>query len=175
MDALTLRGVGTQLGVSRTALYRHFEDKSALLARVAFEGFRGLREALEEAAGNARTSGTDTLEEMAAAYVGFAVANGPHYRTMFGRRLEGWGCDPNLISEANATFAVLVDAITEQQAHGRIAQGDPMQFAQVIWPVVHGIASLGLDGQLSQKQAANDDLPALAKFAWRSLRDGIKR
>ena len=33
--ALTLRAVGTKLGVSRTALYRHFADKSALLAAVA--------------------------------------------------------------------------------------------------------------------------------------------
>ena len=38
--ALTLRSVGETLGVSRTALYRHFSDKSALLAAVATEGFR---------------------------------------------------------------------------------------------------------------------------------------
>ena len=41
--ALTMRGVGSKLGVSRTALYRHFADKSALLAAVATEGFRTLR------------------------------------------------------------------------------------------------------------------------------------
>src|SRR5947208_3269250 len=43
MAALTLRGVGARLRVSRTALYRHFADKSALLARVAAEGFAKLR------------------------------------------------------------------------------------------------------------------------------------
>ena len=32
VDGLTLRGVGSTLGVSRTALYRHFTDKAALLA-----------------------------------------------------------------------------------------------------------------------------------------------
>ena len=45
-EALTLRGVGERLGVSRTALYRHFADKEALLAAVATEGFRTLRTAL---------------------------------------------------------------------------------------------------------------------------------
>ena len=35
VEALTLRGVGERLGVSRTALYRHFSDKQALLAAVA--------------------------------------------------------------------------------------------------------------------------------------------
>ena len=47
--ALTLRGVGDRLGVSRTALYRHFADKQALLDEVAAEGFRMLRTALRAA------------------------------------------------------------------------------------------------------------------------------
>ena len=49
VDGLTLRGVGSALGVSRTALYRHFTDKAALLAAVAAEGFRMLRLDLEAA------------------------------------------------------------------------------------------------------------------------------
>src|SRR5512145_1581524 len=49
IDGLTLRAVGSSLGVSRTALYRHFADKAALLAAVAAEGFRTLRVELEEA------------------------------------------------------------------------------------------------------------------------------
>src|ERR1700682_5211672 len=49
VDALTLRAVGQKLGVSRTALYRHFADKSALVAAVAGEGFRLLRLQLVEA------------------------------------------------------------------------------------------------------------------------------
>src|SRR5687768_7465252 len=51
VQALTLRAVGEDLGVSRTALYRHFQDKSALLASVASEGFRLLRLSLVEAWG----------------------------------------------------------------------------------------------------------------------------
>ena len=43
VEGLTLRAVGQRLGVSRTALYRHFADKSALLSAVASEGFRTLR------------------------------------------------------------------------------------------------------------------------------------
>src|SRR6266542_1478214 len=47
--ALTLRAVGARLGVSRTALYRHFADKSALLNAVSEDGFRRLGDALERA------------------------------------------------------------------------------------------------------------------------------
>src|SRR6187402_772304 len=47
--ALTLRGVGQDLGVSRTALYRHFADKAALLEAVGTDGFRRFRMALQDA------------------------------------------------------------------------------------------------------------------------------
>ena len=46
VDGLTLREIGARLGVSRTALYRHFADERALLTAVATEGFRMLREQL---------------------------------------------------------------------------------------------------------------------------------
>src|SRR3954454_10377005 len=72
VQALTLRGVGARLGVSRTALYRHFDDKQALLARVASEGFRRFHEALATAAARAEADGTDPMTAMAAAYAGFA-------------------------------------------------------------------------------------------------------
>src|SRR5918994_6836440 len=49
VGGLTLRAVGERLGVSRTALYRHFTDKAALLSAVARDGFRMLRLALVDA------------------------------------------------------------------------------------------------------------------------------
>ena len=54
VQALTLRAVGEKLGVSRTALYRHFSDKSGLLAAVAREGFRTLRLQLAGSVGQTR-------------------------------------------------------------------------------------------------------------------------
>ena len=83
IDGLTLRGVGSALGVSRTALYRHFTDKAALLAAVAAEGFRMLREELRRA-WERRRARTRGFEAMGVAYVRFAVAHPSHYRVMFG-------------------------------------------------------------------------------------------
>src|SRR5262245_14979858 len=73
-EALTLRGVGDALGVSRTALYRHFSDKQALVAAVAREGFRTLRLALVEAR-EQNGRGRAGFEAMGEAYVRFAVAH----------------------------------------------------------------------------------------------------
>ena len=54
VDGLTLREIGARLGVSRTALYRHFADKRALLTAVATEGFRTLRAAARHGVGGRR-------------------------------------------------------------------------------------------------------------------------
>ena len=114
--ALTLRAVGARLGVSRTALYRHFEDKTALLARVGLEGFRLFEAALLAAIADAARQGRDPLETMAAAYVDFALANPAHYETMFGKALDDWSRYPDLEHQANATFELLVNTIGERTA-----------------------------------------------------------
>ena len=44
LDKLTIRSLSRRVGVSRTALYRHFADKAALLSALGADGFRKLTE-----------------------------------------------------------------------------------------------------------------------------------
>lgn len=161
IDGLTLRDIGAQLGVSRTAIYRHFEDKSALLARVAFEGFRLFRQALRSTVDAARARGADPIEEMGVAYIRFALANQAHYKTMFGCTLDAGDRYPEVSTEADGAFEVLLGTITEEQAAARIAeQHDPLQLARILWASVHGIATLGMAGSFDcdGETAALEDL-----------------
>jgi AcrR family transcriptional regulator len=169
VEALTLRGVGETLGVSRTALYRHFSDKQALLTAVAREGFRTLTAQLREAwLGGGR--GQVGFEAMGEAYVSFAVAHPSHYRVMFGGLLEAGDSNPELGEQATNAFQVLVDALVEQQQAGLIRNDDPLLLARYIWAVVHGVAMLALDGQLTHQQS---DAETLIRFANERLRTGI--
>jgi len=144
---LTLRGAGAALGVSRTALYRHFSEKDALLAAVAREGFVALKASLDAA--RARVpSLADRLTEMRAAYVRFAVENPSHYRVMFGGFLDRCKDEPELLADAGAAFQALVDAILDLQRAGMIRQDDARQLSRFVWAAVHGIAMLAIDGQL---------------------------
>lgn len=157
VERLTLRGVGAKLGVSRTALYRHFADKSALLAAVAREGFHTLRLHLVDAwdrGGGAR----EGFEAMGVAYVRFAIAHPSHYRVMFGGFVEACAKDEELVAEASAAFQVLVDALVSQQQASLIIQDDPQLLAQFIWAVVHGVAMLAIDGQLRGQDAEAEGL-----------------
>ena len=167
VEALTLRGVGERLGVSRTALYRHFADKQALLAAVAAEGFRMLRTSLVEA-WETGGRGREGFDAMGIAYVQFAVTHPSHYRVMFGGVVRsGDRCQASGDPGTDA-FQVLVDAIVEQQGSGLIRGDAPLQLARFIWAVVHGVAMLALDGMLSKAEAI-----ALAKFANERMHTGV--
>jgi AcrR family transcriptional regulator len=147
VEHLTLRSVGKRLGVSRSALYRHFADKQSLLATVGKEGFRKLRQAIAEAwERNGR--GRVGFEAMGRAYVQFAVAHPSHYRVMFGGFIESAAKDDDFVAEAQAAFQVLVDALIEQRNTGGIRKDDPVQMARFVWAGVHGTAMLIIDGQV---------------------------
>jgi AcrR family transcriptional regulator len=160
IDRLTLRAVGARLGVSRTALYRHFADKSSLLAAVAREGFQTFRRDLLEAWETAGR-GPAGFRAMGAAYVRFARANPSHYRVMFGGFRDLSERDPRLATDGAAAFQVLVDALVSLQRSGLMGRDDPQALALFIWATVHGVAMLTIDGQLGPDQTAADALTTL--------------
>ena len=170
VEHLTVRTIGQRLGVSRTALYRHFSDKQQLLAVVGREGFRMLRLALTtawERHGRSRAG----FEAMSIAYVSFAVAHPSHYRVMFGRFVESCSKDAEFVQEATAAFQVLVDSLVEQQKAALIRKDDPLLLARFIWSVVHGISMLVIDGQL---RGVDERGAALNRYAIERLRDAIR-
>jgi AcrR family transcriptional regulator len=168
-EALTLRGVGETLGVSRSALYRHFTDKAALLAAVGQEGFGELRARLQEA-WEQHGRGRAGFEAMGMAYVRFALSNPSHYRVMFGSTRLGDLRDPELVEEASGAFQALVDALVVLQRDRLVRREDPLQVARFVWAIVHGIAMLAIDGQLERQRA---DAEMLTRYAVERLRTGI--
>jgi AcrR family transcriptional regulator len=169
VERLTLRTIAERLGVSRTAIYRHFSDKQALLAAVGREGFRTLRLALTQAwEQNGR--GRSGFEATGIAYVQFAVTHPSHYRVMFGRFAESCAKDAEFVEEATAAFQVLVDSLVEQQQAGIIRRDDPLLLARFIWSLVHGIAMLAIDGQLS---GTDEQGEALNRYATERIRTAI--
>lgn len=169
-EALTLRTVAKRLGVSRTALYRHFSDKPTLLAAVGREGFKLLRLTLTDAwEKNGR--GREGFDAMGLAYVRFAADHPSHYRVMFGGFIESCAKDAEFIEEAKSAFQVLVDSLVEQQALGLVRRDDPLLLARLIWSMVHGIAMLVIDGQL---RGSDERGEILHRYAIDRIRDAIR-
>jgi len=169
VDGLTLREIGARLGVSRTALYRHFADKRALLTAVATEGFRTLRQQLVTA-WEQGGRGDAAFYSMGVAYVRFAVANPAHYRVMFGGFVDPQAQDPELAAEAEGAFQALVDALATLQKDGAFHSDETVLMARYVWALVHGVAMLGIDGQLREPGGVEE----LMRYAFERLRTGIR-
>lgn len=143
-----MRAVARRAGVSATAPYRHYPDKEALLAAVAARGFDGLRGALR-AADEAAPAG-QALVAQAVAYVRYALENPALFRLMFGpKRL---GAHPELAAAGEAAYAVLAARVAAEAP----ADADRDARALGCWSLVHGLASLFLDGRIGDKTAAPD-------------------
>ncbi len=174
VEHLTLRTVGAKLGVSRSALYRHFADKQSLLATVGKEGFSKLRQTLADA-WEENGHGRIGFDAMHRAYVQFAVAHPSHYRVMFGGFIESAAKDDQFISEASGAFQVLLDALVEQQNAGDIRRDDPVLMARFVWALVHGTALLFIDGQLPEPAQRAALEPYLAERIYASVRQPTLR
>ena len=82
-EPLGLREVARAVGVSATAIYRHFPDKDALLRAIAERGFARMGEMQLAAARG--LSGDDAFAATGVAYVRFALRNPAVFRLMFSR------------------------------------------------------------------------------------------
>ena len=84
---LSLRGLAADVGVSPTAVYRHFEDKLALLAAIACDGFSGLTRNMQKYLGAESTDAMTALQRIGMGYIDYAIHHPAHYRLMFGQRM----------------------------------------------------------------------------------------
>jgi AcrR family transcriptional regulator len=146
-EALTLEAVGKRLGVSRTAPYRHFASKGALLAAVAADGFAALfaqTQAAIEAAGRSPVARFRAIGE---AYLRFAVARPAHFRVMYGPRAPELQTG-RAAEIGRASFGLVRDVVVACQEAGQAAAGDPRLVVVEAWSYAHGLAALYLDGML---------------------------
>ena len=167
---VTMRALGRRLGVSRSAAYRHFADKSALLVAVATAGFDHLRDRLEAVGADAPGAGIDRLRQFGEVYVRFALENPGHYRLMYGKEAISREDLPELRQVANGLFDELVNVFRSYQRSGAIERQDPELQAYVAWGAVHGLASLLIEGQI----LTDVDVDGLIRRTTSTLLDGMR-
>jgi AcrR family transcriptional regulator len=143
----TLREVARRAGVSTAAPYRHFADKSQLLAAAAAQGFVELHRALDATA-SAATDLTGRVLAMGRAYVRWAISHPDYYQIMFGSELDKRQT-PELPAAAARAFDDLLGIIVECQQAKVLPSGDPREIAGPTWSLLHGVATLTIGSDLS--------------------------
>jgi AcrR family transcriptional regulator len=150
--SLSLRELARRAGVSHAAPAHHFGDKVGLLTAIAIEGFDLLADQL-----NAAFARTDSFLEVGVAYVGFAVRHRAHFEVMFRPELLSAG-DPALAAARLRSREALYGSLDSVPLD---AGTDALGAGVAAWALVHGLATLYLDGNLPE--ALGDDPEAIAR------------
>lgn len=152
VDGLSLRKVAKLAGVSATAPYSHFRDKQALLAELATEGFEELAETMETCAAGQKESSQDHLVGLAQGYISFATGAPALFQLMFGPAVGDLLGSPSLVTAGSRAYQLMETAVAEQVS----AEPQVPVAAAGAWSLVHGLATLLIDGRL---QAGSHGLP----------------
>src|SRR5580700_11542498 len=132
--ATSLREVARRAGVTHAAAAYHFGDRAGLLTAVAAEGFGLVADALREA-----QERTGSFLEVGVAYVRFAVTHRAHFEVMY--RPELYHRDDAELGRGRT------DAATLLYGTGEITR-ERMAYGVAAWSIVHGLATLWLNGNL---------------------------
>lgn len=146
-DALSLRGVAAEAGVSQTAPYSHFKDKRALLAAVAEVGFERLRARmtpLDESASTAR----ERFLQTGRGYVAFALGSPGLFRLMFNSVLGPLSDFPDLERKAQEAYGLFHAGLEGVVEGGRLPRAEVSTLRVSAWALVHGLASLLVEQRL---------------------------
>jgi AcrR family transcriptional regulator len=172
LEAITLRDLTQRLGTSRTAVYRHFASKEALILGVIEKGYGHLDLMFTPIFQDHTQSVVERFERMGRAYLDFAIAHPNLYRLLFGdnyRQEREEICDYKDENQATGLYA-LIGLLLEAQEEGIIACEDPMIQAATVWASIHGLASLLIDGHLMM----SDNMEAIYEYSIGVLLKGLQ-
>jgi AcrR family transcriptional regulator len=169
-----LRAAARLAGVSHNAPYRHFENRESILAALAARGLDELGDRMAKAA-RGHEDARRALVAIAETYVSLA-ADRPHlFRLMFGQEVADKERYPAVREAGLRAYQVLVDTILEGQRTGAIRAGSPEELALAHWAIVHGVASLHVDGRmLAERARERGGAQGLARLVSEQIRLGLE-
>jgi AcrR family transcriptional regulator len=148
VEAISMRTLSREIGVSHTAAYRHFQDKQELLRALAQNGFAALAQRLERVAAQWRDNPLAHILAQGKAYIDFALENPSRYRIMFGPILIHNRIEPEFNQAVRQAFTPLLSAIAQGQQRKEIRNDNVLELASMCWSLVHGFSQSIIDGQL---------------------------
>ncbi|MHC5065593.1 MAG: TetR/AcrR family transcriptional regulator [Planctomycetota bacterium] len=145
-DAVSMRKVASEVGISAMAIYRHFADKQALLSAIVEAGFASLEKHMLE--GCKGLQGEKAILGLMGGYVRFALAMPQYYDSMFLEAREDQRRYPDdFRARGSKAFNVLLDEVQQAMDKQAFRADDPLEVALSIWAYGHGLVSLYRTGR----------------------------
>ncbi|TWB69165.1 TetR family transcriptional regulator [Nitrospirillum amazonense] len=141
-SAVTIRRLAEEIEYSQPVLYSHFENRDAIVAAIAVQGFGELAAALREAVLGS-TNHWKALESVAMAYLAFAREHPALYEAMFTLPTGLRFAEADTKPELKDAFMALAAAVGPARADVEVA-------TETFWAALHGLADLERSGRIRQ-------------------------
>lgn len=152
VKGVSMRKVALRVGVSATAIYRHYADRTALLDAAVAEGRRTLLRYFQRAL--AGKTPRDRLLLTGRQYLRFALQHPREYQVLFLGQLPVNLPTPRDVSGHAPTFRFLLDRIDDCVRAGLMpADTDAFEVAMLGWAVGHGLACLYLNERTTSRMS----------------------
>ena len=135
---VTIRRLADEISYSQPVLYAHFENREAILAAVAIEGFQELGVAMEKA--RKRVKSGSTVEAVAAAFLKFAASSPALSEVMFSLNLTVPFDHPATPPELRFAFSQFMELFPGPKARADL-------LSELFWASLYGVAELTRTGR----------------------------
>ena len=154
VEVVSMRKIGRRAGLSRTALYRHFKNKEALLAAIVTENFEILLMNMVELENNP-TDSRQFLVKMLNEYYQFGMGNTEHYQLMFNIT---WDTEtfPELRNVAHAVYKKTAEYVAKALEQGNPSQHTTKEATAIIYAFIHGLVELHMAGHTEEEKGLDD-------------------
>jgi AcrR family transcriptional regulator len=133
---VSMRNIAGKLGVTPTALYRHYRDKEAVMAAVVAEGFALLVEYLTR-------SSTPGVLDFMQRFLDFALDEPGLYDIMFLRaRRDVRRYPEDFAAHRSPSFDALRTAVEQEMRNGKLRRDNALETTLTIWSHAHGLISM---------------------------------
>ena len=147
VEKLTLKVLSDATGTSRSAIYKHFKNKDALIETIIERGFDKFDAETTPHFKDESKALVDRFYLTGKLYVEFARKNPNLYRLLFGKKYAHIREEILSIKDEDCSgFAALQKTVEDGQKQGVFKKEDSYKQAIIIWATMHGISSLIIDG-----------------------------
>lgn len=139
---MSIRKIADAINYSVPVIYKHFENKEAIVEYFSKQGFIQLADDLNHATKDIADC-DHRLREIASAYWQFAHKNTQHYRIMFGLGIPA--CETiNSSDEMKASTACMIEAIDMALRTYNNEHIDKYLKLKTFWSMLHGFIAIDL-------------------------------
>ncbi|MGH6957925.1 MAG: TetR/AcrR family transcriptional regulator [Caulobacteraceae bacterium] len=168
LEAVTMRQLAAEVGVSPMTPYRYFADKEAILAAVRARAFNRHADALEAAYEATADDLERASEAVGRAYVEFAFSHPEAYKLIFDVTQTNERDYPDLVAAGERSRRTMTRHLEALAAAGKF-DGDAEFVGHMLWAALHGPIMLAFSGKLSQRYSAQRIIDGLMEVLGRGF------